>query len=138
DFLGPRPFADFESVQRSVLRSSNIPADFLNIAACGDLSKYKLIVISEGCQTIAKSDADRIRAFVNAGGKLIILNGGGFTHDERPQRFSKDKVFPIEEFADLGGYTIVCDNHYHGPLGKVTASFVKNPITPDFADGQPC
>ncbi|HZK80542.1 MAG TPA: alpha-amylase family protein, partial [Humisphaera sp.] len=89
DFIGARPFADFESVEKRVLRSSNVPADFLNIAALSDLSKYKLIVLGDVCQTLPKADADRIRQFVLNGGKLIILNGGAFTHDERPRRYHK-------------------------------------------------
>jgi len=144
DILGAKPYADFEEAQARILRSSNIPADFLNVAGAGDLSKYKLIVIGDGCQAIPRADAERIRNFVLGGGKLIILNGGGFTNDERPQRFkvgrsagspgdpagrpTKDAVFPLEEFAGLGGYDIVCSNSYHMPLGKVAATF---------ADGQP-
>jgi len=136
DILGPKPYADFESEQMRVLRSSNIPAEFLNVAAAGDLSRYKLIVIADGCQAIRKADAERIRNFVLGGGKLILLNGGGFTTDERPRRYKKEEVFPVEEFADLGGYSIVARNPWHMPLGKAVVSFAKNEIAPEFADGR--
>ncbi|MFB3891546.1 MAG: alpha-amylase family protein, partial [Phycisphaerae bacterium] len=134
DFMGAKPYADFEGDNLRILKAANVPADFLNIAGVGDLSKYNLIVIGDGFQAIPKADAVRIRDYVQKGGKLVILNGGGFTYDEKPRRFTKgDEVFPVEEFADLGGYTIAARDRYHPPLGKAAVTFAANDFGPEFA-----
>jgi hypothetical protein len=137
DLLGPKPYADFEGVEGRILRGANIPADYLNIAAVADLSAYNLIVIGDGFQAIPKADADRIRQFVARGGKLVILNAGAFMLDERPRRYGDaGAVYPIEEFADLGGYTLVARNRWHMPLGKVAVRFANNDVVPDLTDAQ--
>jgi hypothetical protein len=146
NLVGPLPYADFDQVAMRLLKASNIPADFMNLPATKDLSPYKLIVLGDCSQTISKADAQRIRKFVAGGGKLILMNGGGFCDDTLPHRYgstpssppggAKDAVYPLEEFADLGGYNIVMGNAYHMPLGKLSVSFAKTDIAPEIPDGQ--
>ena len=137
DFLGPRPYADFDEVVMRPLKASNIPADILNLQATKDLSPYKLIILADCCQAISKADAQRIRGFVAGGGKLILVDGGGFSDDAVPRRYGdKDAVYPLQEFADLGGYTIAMGNRWHMPLGKLAVSFARTDIAPEFAEGQ--
>ncbi|MFB3893853.1 MAG: beta-galactosidase [Phycisphaerae bacterium] len=137
EFIGPRPFADFEEMAMRPLRAANIPADFMNLPATKDLTPYKLIIMGDCCQAISKADAQRIRQFVADGGKLILMNGGGFSYDELPRRYgNKDEVYPLQEFADLGGYNIVMSNRWHMPLGKLSASFAANDLAPEFTEGQ--
>lgn len=137
DGIGPKPYADFEGVETRILKAANIPADFLNVSGVSDLLKYNLIVIGDGFQAIPKADAKRIRQFVLDGGKLIILNGGAFAYDERPRRYGdKDAVYPVEEFADLGGYTLAARNRWHMPLGKAAVSFTGPDLPPGVTEGQ--
>jgi hypothetical protein len=137
DLINPKPYADFEEVALRLLRSSNLPVDFLALEAVADLSQYQLIVLSDTTQAISQHDADRIRQFVQNGGKLILMNAGGFTNDERPRRYNKDEVFPLQAFADLGGYRLRSSNPWHMPIGRVSASFASSDIAPEFSDGQP-
>jgi len=136
-FFGPRPYADFETVAMRILRSANIPADFVNLSAVGDLSRYQLIILGDTTQSISRRDARRIQEFVRNGGKLIIMNAGGFSDDSRPRRFwrKKDEVYPLEEFAGLGGYRLVAEGPYHRSYGKAAASFVKCGVAPELATG---
>ncbi|MFB3892410.1 MAG: alpha-amylase family protein [Phycisphaerae bacterium] len=139
DFFGPRPYGDFESVCMRFMRSCGLSADFMEMTDVPDLSKYQLIVLSETCQAITRRDAQRIRDWVNAGGKLIILGAGGFSDDARPRRYSRKpgEVYPLEEFAALGGYRIVASDEWHIEQKGVTFTFAKNDIDPRIADGAP-
>lgn len=137
-FFAERPYADFEEVSMRVIRSSNLPADFINLPFVKDLSKYQLIVLADIATAIPKADAQRIRKFVADGGKLILVNAAGFSDDLKPRRYNKKpgEVFPLEEFADLGGYRIEADSPWHMPMGKMQVSWVKNDVMPELADGQ--
>jgi hypothetical protein len=119
-FFGEKPYADFESVSLRILRSTNIPADFAALDAVKDLSRYQLLVLGDAAQSISRADARRIREFVGKGGKLILVNAGGFSDDARPRRFwrNKDEVFPLAEFAELGGYRLVAEGPYHRSYGN--------------------
>jgi hypothetical protein len=136
-FFGERPYADFETVGLRVLRSANLAADFMALPAVEDLSRYRLIVLTDTAQAISRRDAARIKQFVKDGGKLILLNGGGFSDDVRPRRYNQgtDKVFPLQEFADLGGYRIVAGNAWHMSLGKAMVRFAACDVSPQIADG---
>ncbi|MCL2646598.1 MAG: beta-galactosidase [Phycisphaerales bacterium] len=140
-FLGffDKPYADYEEVGLRILRASNLAADFIEMPATQDLSKYQLIIIGDTTQAITKADAQRIRQFVNNGGKLILMNAGGFADDDHPRRYYKDdgKIYPLEEFADLGGYTLEASNQWHMPYYETNVSWVKNDIDPSISDGTP-
>jgi hypothetical protein len=137
DFLSPKPYADFESVTLRLLRSVDLPADFIALTAVKDLSPYKLIIIGDECQSIARPDAERIARWVRAGGKLILVNGGGFSDDARPRRYRPNtgEVYPLEAFSEIGGYTLQAANPWHMPIKQVTVSFVAGDLAPDVADG---
>jgi hypothetical protein len=139
DILGPKPYADFESVTLRVLKSVNLAADVMALDAVKDLSPYKLIIIGDTCQSIRKADAERIARWVREGGKLILLDGGGFSDDARPRRYEPDKgeVYPLEAFADLGGYTLQANSRWHMPIKQVAISFAKTDLAPEIADGTP-
>ena len=136
--FGERPYADFEEVSMRVLQSSNLAADFLNIPQVKDLSPYKLIVMADMANTISKADAQRIRDWVGKGGKLILVNASGFTDDLSPKRFkrSSEDLYPLEAFAELGGYRIEARDAYHMTMGKVNVTWAKTDLAPDIADGQ--
>ena len=138
-FFGPGPAADFETVGMRVLRSCGLAAEFMSIADVADLSQYELIVLSETCQALAKHDAQRIHDWVNQGGKLIILGGGGFSDDARPRRYSRKlgEVFPLEEFASIGGYRLLANDEWHTTFKDIAYSFARNDIDPSIADGTP-
>src|SRR5208282_361166 len=42
---------------------------------------------------------------------------------------------PLEEFADLGGYTLEAANAWHPPYEHTAVRFAKNDIAPEIADG---
>jgi hypothetical protein len=136
-FFGERPYADFETVGMRILRSTVIPADFMCLPAVADLSRYQLLVIGDTAQAISRRDAQRVREFVRQGGKLILVNAGGFSDDTCPRRYWKKPgdVYPLEEFAELGGYTLVSDGPYHQPLEKTQVRFAKCDVAPEIADG---
>jgi len=136
-FFGQPPYAWFEDECMRVLRSTTMPADFVALPAVDDLSRYRLIVMTNTAQAISRRDAARIRQFVRNGGKLILLNGAGFTDDARPRRYrpGPDQVYPMEEFAELGGYRLVASNSYHMPLGMTQVRFAACDVAPDVADG---
>ena len=139
-FFGRKPYADFEPVQMRILKSCNVAADFVDFPAVKDLSQYDLVVLSDLSACIRRSDAERIRRFVAGGGKLIVLNEGGFADDARPRRYAghrgKDEIYPLAELADLGGYRLVARDWYHPTLGKVAVSFAANDVAPQLADGR--
>ena len=132
DFFETRPYADLESVSLRVLRSSNLAADFLHISTVKDLSQYSLIVMTDLTTSITRRDADRVRQFVADGGKLILVNAAGFSDEDRPRRFTGDRdenaVFPLEEFADLGGYRIKADNMWHMSVGATPVRFTQHDL----------
>jgi hypothetical protein len=136
-FFGEPPYADFETVGMRVLRSATVPADLVALPAAEDLSRYRLIVLTDTAQAISRRDAQRIKQFVQDGGKLVLLNGAGFSDDVRPRRYrpGPDEVFPLEEFAELGGYRIVAGNAWHMSLGKTPVRFAACDLSPGIADG---
>ncbi|MGA2066083.1 MAG: beta-galactosidase [Thermoguttaceae bacterium] len=136
-FFGEPPYADFETVGMRVLRSANLCADFMALPAVEDLSRYRLIVMTDTAQAISRRDAARIKQFVRDGGKLILLDAAGFSDDVRPRRYrpGPGEVFPLEEFAELGGYRLAADNAWHMSLGKTTVRFAACDVSPGTADG---
>ena len=136
-FFGEPPYADFETVAMRVLRSTTLPADFVALPAAEDFSRYRLIVLTDTAQAISRRDAARIREFVRGGGKLILLDAGGFSDDTRPRRYRPEggEVFPLEEFADLGGYRLVAGNAWHMSLGTTTVRFAGSDDSRAIPDG---
>ena len=124
-FFTERPYADFETAAMRLLRSTNIPADFAALDAIDDLSRYQLIILGDTAQSISRRDARRIAQFVRNGGKLILVNAGGFSDDDRPRRWWRDNdaVYPLEEFAELGGYRLVAEGPYQRPYGMTPVAF---------------
>jgi hypothetical protein len=138
DFLsGERPYADFETVAMRILRSTTLPADFVSMSAVKDLSAYQLIIIGDTAQAIPRAEAQRIREFVRKGGKLILVGAGGFSEETQPRRCWKkpDEVYPLEEFAELGGYRLVGQGPWNIPWEKVEARFVHSEVAPEIAEG---
>ncbi|MCL2641696.1 MAG: beta-galactosidase, partial [Phycisphaerales bacterium] len=122
-FFCERPGNDFENVALRILKSCNLPADFLPISAVNDFSQYQLIVLTELSAAISKADVIRLRDFVNKGGKLLILNTGGFTDSTNVQRYHHTLTFPLPEISNLaGGYRILCNSAPRG-FGEISNQF---------------
>ncbi len=140
-FFGDRPYADLEDVSLRVLKSANLPVDVLHLPYVKDLSPYKLIVMAETTAAVSKAEVERLKQFVANGGKLIIINGGGFSDSDHPRRYTgnenKDEVFPLEAFADAGGYDLIAGNRWHMDMGKMDVRWLKTDVAPEFADNQP-
>lgn len=137
-FFGEKPYADLESVNTRILQSCNLTADFLPITYVKDLSRYKMIVLGDMTQAIAKADVDRLKQYVQSGGKLLIMSAGGLSEDIRVRRYwaKEGEVYPLDAFSQLGGYTLAGERAYHRSLGKTPVRFVKNDVVKDVADGQ--
>jgi len=139
-WFGAKPYADLEGVSMRILRSCNLAADFMSLPAVKDLSRYDLIVLSDLAVTLTRKDVERVRRYVAAGGKLILINAAGFSDDARPRRYmgrrDKDEVYPLEAFAEMGGYRLVAKNAWHMSFGKAAARFARCDVAPEFADGQ--
>ena len=126
---------DFETVAMRILKSSNLAADFLPIAAVKDFSQYQMVVLTEFAAAFPKADAARLREFVQKGGKLLILNSGGFTDTTNIQAFNPTDVFPLPDLAELAGYRFVASSNPRG-FGEVSFRFAANDVAPEFTDGQ--
>ncbi|MCL2640130.1 MAG: beta-galactosidase, partial [Phycisphaerales bacterium] len=133
-FYCERPGNDFETVAMRILKSSNLAADFLPISTVKDCSQYQLIVLSEFSAAISKADISRLREFVRKGGKLIILNSGGFTDSTNVKPFDSEGVFPQPELAELAGYRFVVSPSPRG-FGEISFRFASNDVAPEFMDG---
>ncbi|MCL2639767.1 MAG: beta-galactosidase [Phycisphaerales bacterium] len=120
----------FENSAMRIFKASNLPADFLPISAVKDFSQYQLIVLSELAAAISKTDVQRLREFVRKGGKLLILNSGGFTDNTTVKPYSDDGIFPLPEIAELAGYRFVGSTNPRG-FGEIGVRF-----TPEFQDGK--
>ncbi|MCL2645857.1 MAG: beta-galactosidase [Phycisphaerales bacterium] len=139
-FGGEKAAHDFENKIMPLFNSAGAPpVDFMALSAVKDFSAYQLIVLGDTSQAMSKVDAQRIRDFVNKGGKLIIMNAGGFSDDTHPRRYwgKEDEVYPLEEFADLGGYRLQSGNAWSKPYDGTAARFVKNDIDPTIAYDTP-
>ncbi|MCL2645855.1 MAG: beta-galactosidase [Phycisphaerales bacterium] len=134
NFFCDRPDKDFETPAMRILKSCNLAADFLPISAVKDFSQYQMIVLSELSAAMPKTDAQRLREFVKKGGKLLILNSGGFTDNTNVQPFNTTDVFPLPDLANLAGYRFVGSANPRG-FGEVNVRFAQNDIAPEFKDG---
>ncbi|MEI6846030.1 MAG: alpha-amylase family protein, partial [Candidatus Firestonebacteria bacterium] len=131
--FGEPPYADFEQAAMRLLKSSNVPADFLRLSEVKDLSKYKMIILGDLAEYISRKDTARVLEYVNKGGKLVIVNSGCFAYDNEPRRYSNKNpdAFPVKEFSDLAGYTFVARDAYHMDFKTpVNLSFSSNLSTP--------
>ncbi len=123
----------FEPSTMRILRSAGLNADFLRLSEVKDLSVYKLIIIGDTAEYIAKPDIRRILDFVNNGGKLMIINAGGFSYVNEPRRYSSKagEVFPVKELAELGGYKIAAQNSYHMEFKQPVKLFLPGSKLPE-------
>ncbi|MCG3148670.1 MAG: hypothetical protein PCFJNLEI_02115 [Verrucomicrobiae bacterium] len=81
-----------------LLRGLHQQPDFLHDEFLADLDQYRVIFLTQKC--MAKSVADRLRAWVERGGKLIASGECG-TRDElgRPAQFLTGKVIQAERLG---------------------------------------
>ncbi len=114
-----------DDIARRVLGATCIPPDISRLDAIKKLSDYPVIILANTTAAISPNDVKRLREYVNQGGKLIILDAGGFTNSERPSRYNPDKacVFPLQEIADMAGYRFMGENWYHTPFCKATLAW---------------
>ncbi len=109
NFFGERPYADFETVGHAAAAVDHHPG---RLHVPGGRRRPVSVSIARAWATRPRpyrgATPSGSRQFVRKGGKLIMVNGGGFSDDARPRRYWKKPgdVYPLEEFAELGGYAL--------------------------------
>ncbi len=104
-----------DGIAQRVLGATCIPPDISRLEAVRNLSDYSVVILADTTSAIPPGDVRRLLDYVKQGGKLIILDAGGFTSAETPSRYmNPDKVaYPLQALADMAGYRLVAGDAWH-------------------------
>jgi hypothetical protein len=115
-----------------ILKKLQVPYDLLRDEIFDRLSDYEVLIIGPFSESVRPDRAEKIRQFVQKGGKLIILGNAAMRNavDLKP-----GKTAPVFGLSEIAGTKII--NLMQRPIQLPDpVTIVANPFTPSFKGGE--